>query len=84
MIIPKIEVHFVISIALDSTRAARPCEKGANAEGCAVAGTHLAARIRSVLLSQKCGALSSMQTHCVVLEDSLFGYLFSLQKGIFI
>ena len=61
IIFKTIEAHLVKSIAHHSTRAARPCEKGANAEVCAVAGTLLAVWIRSTLLSQKCGALSSIQ-----------------------
>ena len=60
MIGAKIEAHFVKSTALDSMRAARPCGKGTNAEECAVAGTYLAVRIRSVLLSQLCGELSTI------------------------
>ena len=41
--------------------AAKPCEKGASAEAYAVAGILLAIQRISVLLSQKCGALSTKQ-----------------------
>ena len=86
MIKHTIEVHFAKSIPQYSLRAAKPREKGTGAEVCAVAGALLAVRRRSVLLSQKCGVLSSIQRlYCfVVLEIAVWLSFFVSQKGKFV
>ena len=80
-----IEVHFAKSTAQNFLRAAKPCGKGANAEVCAVAGTLLAVRRISVLLSQKCGELSSIQVlySFVVLEIAALAIFLFLERKMY-